>query len=261
MTNEFEYDEEESRKTERSALAPEAVRQRMRTLEVLGPRVAERIVDVGCGAGLLVQDLALAVGLEGRVVGVDNSVAMLELARRRCTDLPQVELIEGDATELGVDGSAFDAVACTQVLLYVEDIDKALDEMQRVLVSGGRIAIIETDWRGLVLNNTDQQLTDRIVEVWDQAVPSPNLPVRLAPLLRQHGFTAVHVEALPVLCTERVPESWSVTMLDQFARLAHEQGPVSEAESRSWLEGIERLGAEGAYFFCVNRFLFSAIKR
>lgn len=261
MAKKFDYDEKESRKTERSYLAPEVVRQRMRTLEVLGPRVGERIVDVGCGPGLLVHDLAVAVGPEGRVVGVDNSMSMLEIAERRCVDLLQVELLEGDATQLAVDDGAFDAVACTQVLLYVADTDKALEEMHRVLEPGGRVAIVETDWRGAVLNNTDQRLTDTIVSVWDQAVPSPNLPVRLGSLLRRHGFTALRVEAIPILCADYVPESWSVTMIEQFARLARERGTITEDESRSWLEELERLGAEGAYFFCVNRFLFSALRR
>ena len=120
---------------------------------------------------------------------------------------------------------------------------------------------METDWRGAVLNSTDQGLTDKMVAAWDQAVPSPNLPVRLGPLLRQHGFTAVRVEAIPVLCTTYVAEGWSVGMTAQFARLASESGAVSETESQNWQRELERLGAEDAYFFCVNRFLFSAVKR
>jgi hypothetical protein len=50
-------------------------------------------------------------------------------------------------------------------------------------------------------------------------------------------------------------------MMDQFARLARESGMVSEAESQHWLNDVERLGAEDAYFFCVSRFLFSAVKK
>ncbi len=96
---------------------------------------------------------------------------------------------------------------------------------------------------------------------WDQAVPSPNLPVRLGPLLRQHGFTAVRVEAIPILSTTYVAEGFSVGILAQFARLARESGVVSEAESQNWLKKLERLGTEDAYFFCVNRFLFSAVKK
>lgn len=261
MATGLDYDEEESRRTERSNLAPEVVHQRMRTLGALSPRVGEYIVDVGCGPGLLVHDLAPQVGSEGRVLGVDSSLPMIRLAERRCSDLPQVELVEGDATNLTIADSTFDAVACIQVLLYVADIDKALDEMRRVLKPGGRVTIMETDWRGAVLNSNDHELTDKMVAVWDQAVPSPNLPVRLAPLFREHGFTAVRVEAIPILCTTYVNEGWSVGMVAQFARLAKESGAVSEDESRIWLKDLERLGTEDAYFFCVNRFLFSAVKR
>ena len=48
-------------------------------------------------------------------------------------------------------GACFDAVVCTQVLLYVPHVQTALEEMHRVLKPGGRIVVIETDWRGLVL--------------------------------------------------------------------------------------------------------------
>ncbi|TFH46586.1 MAG: methyltransferase domain-containing protein [Lysobacterales bacterium] len=261
MANTFEYDEKESRKTERSYLAPEVVRQRMRTLEALSARAGERIVDVGCGPGLLVRDLAVEVGPEGRVIGVDSSLPMLELAERRCADLPQAEFIEGNAEILPGDNATFDAATCTQVLLYIANIDKALEEIHRVLKPGGRIAIIETDWRGAVLNTTDAALTGKMFAAWDQTVPSPNLPVRLGPLLRQHGFTAVRVEAIPILSTSYLAEGWSVVMLNQFARLARESGMVSEAECQKWLDELERSSKEDAYFFCVNRFLFSAVKK
>lgn len=261
MANKIKYNEKESKDTERVYLAPEVVRQRMRTLEVLSPRAGERIIDVGCGPGLLVHDLATEVGPKGRVIGVDSSLPMLKLAERRCADLPQVELIEGDAANLAADDAAFDAVACIQVLLYIADLDRVLDELHRVLTPGGRIAVMETDWRGAVLNSTTPALTDKMMAAWDQSVPSPNLPVRLGPLLRQHGFTTVHVEAIPILSTSYVEQGFSVTMMTQFARLARESGTVSVAESQDWLNELVHLGAEDAYFFCVNRFLFSAMKK
>jgi arsenite methyltransferase len=260
MANKFEYDEKESKLTERAYLAPEVVRQRMRTLDVLNPKNGEHIVDVGCGPGLLVHDLAVEVGSEGRVVGVDTSVPMLGLAEHRCTDLPQVELLEGDATDLTVDDATFDAAACIQVLLYVDDTDKALTEIYRVLKPGGRVVIMETDWRGMVLNSTDFALTDKMVAAWDRTVPSPNLPLRLGPLLRQHGFTAICVEAFPILSASYKQEGYSIGMMTQFASLAHKDGSVSETDSRKWLDELKRLGSEDAYFFCVNRFLFSAVK-
>lgn len=260
MASNFDYNEEESKKTERAYLAPEIVIQRKRTLEALSPTVEERIIDVGCGPGLLAHDLAVAVGREGRVVGVDTSAPMLQLAERRCAELRQVEFVESDASNLPTDDASVDAVACVQMLLYIANIERVLEEIHRVLRVGGRIVIMETDWRSAVLNSIDPTLTDKMIAAWDDAVPSPNLPVRLGSLLRQHGFTGVHAEAVPILSTAYVADGYSVGMMAQFAQLAHESGAVSEAESQNWLNDLERLGAEDAYFFCVNRFLFSAVK-
>ena len=215
LASKFEYDEKESKRTERGNLAPEVVRPRMHTVDVLGPRVGEWIIDVGCGPGLLVHDLAVQVGPEGRVVGLDSSLPMLQLAEHRCAELPQVEFLEGDATSLAADDATFDAVACMQVLLYIADIDKVLEELYRVLKPGGRVAITETDWRGAVINSTDSALTEKMVAAWDHKVANPNLPVRLGPLLRRHGFCAVRVEAIPILSTSYVADGWSVGMLDQ----------------------------------------------
>ncbi len=256
----IEYDEKAARATERSYLEPEIVRQRLRTLDALALRAGEGVLDVGCGPGLLTHDMALQVGVAGRVVGVDKSEAMLKLARQRCTHLSQVEFEQGLAERLLREDQSFHALACSQVLLYVADVKQALSEMCRVLKPDGRIAVIETDWRSIVLNSNEPALTRRITAGWDDAVPSPNLPVRLGPLLRRGGFTAIHVEAVPVLNTSYSPDSFSAAMATSIAASAQERGVVSEAQARTWLDDLERLEQEGAYFFCVNRFLFSAVR-
>lgn len=213
MANKIEFDEKESKTTERAYLAPEIVRQRVRTLEMLSPRVGECILDVGCGPGLLVYDLAAEVGLAGRVVGIDTGGPRLKLVEQRCAGLLHVEFAEGDATALAADGATFDAVACVQVLLYTKDFENALAEIHRVLKPSGRVAITETDWRGAVLSHPNPRLTQKMMAAWDQSVASPNLPARLGLLLHQHGFTAPRIEAVPILTTAYLPEGYSVGMM------------------------------------------------
>ncbi len=95
MTNGKQVVEEAARSTEISYHAPEIVRQRMRTLEALALRAGETALDVGCGIGLLTYDMALEVGPDGRVVGIDTTPAMLRQAEERCADLSQVQTKEG----------------------------------------------------------------------------------------------------------------------------------------------------------------------
>ena len=255
-----DYDEAEARKTDRAYITPDVTRQRMRTLSALHLNVGETVLDVGCGTGLLSYDMATLVDTSGRVVGVDLSADMLKLARQRCSDLPQVELKQSGAEDLPQEDASFDAVTCIQVLLYVADVETALAEMYRVLKPGGRIAIIETEWRGMVLNSFDDTLTRKMVAAWDAAVPSPNLPLRLNRMMKEANFASIDVDAIPIVNSSRAAGGYSGGMMEQFAHYAREQDRVSAEESKAWLDDLDSKSEEGSYFFCVNRFIFTAVK-
>lgn len=254
------YDKKAAELIERSYRTPEIVNQRLRTLASLALRQAENVLDAGCGTGLLLEQQALAVGRDGRAEGVDFSDDMLAHARRRCAGLEQVNLQQGSIETLPFDDAEFDAASCTQTLLYVEDMAGALRELQRVLKPRGRIAIIETDWSGAIMHSHDLAMTRSILDAWSRAVVNPHLPCKLGPLLREVGFGALRVEAIPVLNASYSENSFSATMLKNFAGTAQRLNVISAAESKAWLDGIEDLIRRGEYFFCVNRFLFSALK-
>lgn len=254
------YDKKAAEHIERSYQTPEIVNQRLRTLAALALSHGESVLDAGCGTGLLLEQEARAVGSEGRAEGVDFSDAMLDHARGRCGGLEQVRLQQGSIETLPFEDAGFDAVSCTQTLLYVTDMNEALQEIHRVLKPRGRIAIVETDWSGAIVNNLDQIMTDRIFDAWSLAVVNPNLPRRLGPILERIGFGALRVEAIPVLNASYSEHSFSASMLEHFAETAVKQKVITAAESKAWNEGIDSLIQRGEYFFCVNRFLYTAVK-
>ncbi|MCP4765877.1 MAG: methyltransferase domain-containing protein [Gammaproteobacteria bacterium] len=254
------YDKKAAADIDRSYQTPEIVNQRLRTLAALALTQGESVLDAGCGTGLLLEQEAVAVGADGRAEGIDSSPDMLERAHARCDDLPQVNLQQGSVETLPFDDASFDALSCTQTLLYVPKLESALQEYHRVLKPGGRVAIIETDWGGAILNSHDLALTQTVFNAWDDALVNPYLPRRMAPLLRQAGFTTPRVEAIPILNPGYNENNFSTGMLQNFARIAVRQKLISEEKSAAWLAGIDELAARGEYFFCVNRFLFTAIK-
>lgn len=109
------------------------------------PRPSDRIVDVGCGAGMDSLIAAKMVGPEGRVVGVDMTPAMLAKARRaaRDTGLRNVEYREGFGEALPVFDGWADLVISNGVLNLMPDKHAALGEMARVLKPGGRLQIAD----------------------------------------------------------------------------------------------------------------------
>lgn len=103
----------------------------------------ERVVDVGCGAGVDSLVAAKMAGPTGRVIGVDMTPSMLEKARHAAdeTGLANVEFREGYAEELPVPDGWADVVISNGVLNLMPDKAAALEEMARVLEPGGRLQI------------------------------------------------------------------------------------------------------------------------
>jgi demethylmenaquinone methyltransferase/2-methoxy-6-polyprenyl-1,4-benzoquinol methylase len=86
-------------------------------------------LDVACGSGKLTAQLAQRAGSEGRVVGLDFSVEMLEVARR---DHPGIDFVEGDALNLPFDDASFDVSTIAFGLRNLADPVRGLREMLRV---------------------------------------------------------------------------------------------------------------------------------
>jgi demethylmenaquinone methyltransferase/2-methoxy-6-polyprenyl-1,4-benzoquinol methylase len=113
---------------------------RRRTARATGLVSGGSALDVACGSGKLTARLAQIAGAGGRVVGLDFSPKMLEVARR---DHPGIEFIEGDALTLPFDDASFDASTIAFGLRNLANPVRGLSEMLRVVRPGGRAVVLE----------------------------------------------------------------------------------------------------------------------
>jgi ubiquinone/menaquinone biosynthesis C-methylase UbiE len=104
-------------------------------------RTGDRILDVGCGTGRLLEALAKDHSRE-RLAGIDLSGGMLGVARRRLPS--EVRLVQGDAAALPFPDGGFDLVLTMSAFHFWPRPRAALGEIHRVLGSGGRLVL--TDW-------------------------------------------------------------------------------------------------------------------
>ena len=256
MTKSIKIYTSEAEELEKSYQLPEIVKQRQHTLNKLSVKPGEQILDVGCGVGFLSYEIALLTGDSGKVCGIDKNADMIRHANKRCERLRNTEFSEANANDLPFTEESFDAACCTQVLLYVNDVDEVLSGIKRILKPAGRIIIVETDWRGVVINSDYDSFTRKIFSSWDATVPSPNLPVSLGSLLVNNGFCNIDVEPIPILNTEYTPNNFSHGMMKWITKNALKKGVITKEQSQKWLDDLDHKGESGDYFFCVNRFLF-----
>ena len=113
-------------------------------VDALDVRSGQRVLEVGCGTGVLCRWLAGRTGGAAPVVGVDiNRYFLREAAALAAREglAERIEFREGDAKALPFNDASFDAVLCATVLEEV-DADRALAEMVRVVRPGGRVGVV-----------------------------------------------------------------------------------------------------------------------
>ena len=120
-----------------------------------------RVLDVGCGTGILTARLAGELEAE-LVAGCDFSLGMLEQARDRATG---VGWCQGDALRLPVRDRSVDAVVSTEAFHWFPDHDAALAEMARVLVPNGTAVV--------ALVNVRRKATSELMHGGSQALGQP----------------------------------------------------------------------------------------
>lgn len=122
----------------RSSAAHSFVVRRERVYELLADRSDGRVLDVGCGPGVMVSGLT---GRHFEFYGVDISPAMIAECVRRFGDVPSAHFSVGTIERLDFPDAFFDVVLAVGLVEYVEDDDAAIREMARVLKPGGTVLV------------------------------------------------------------------------------------------------------------------------
>ncbi len=166
-----------------------------KTLGLMDLRPGFQVLDLSCGSGwatCLLAHRVAGVHEKGRVVGIDISAEMLNLARESSEGLGNTEYVQASAESLPLEANLFDRILSVEAFYYYPDQGRALDEMYRVLAPGGQLFILINIYR-------DKPSW----KYW-----AAHLPVKAhflsqaeyVELIKAHGFTAV--------CATRIPDEW-----------------------------------------------------
>ena len=256
MSSDF-YNSEMAAKQEQMARTKDMVRQRAEIMRQLSPDRGEAVLEIGSGNGILVRELIEAVGPDGRVVGLDASEAILEMARHIC---PKGEFLPGDAQDLPFEDETFDAVVTAQVLCFLNDVDRAISEIHRVLKPGGRLVVLDTDWDTLIWESNDPELMARVMNDYQAVYSDAHLPRSLPRRLLRVGFANIEVGSFVVLNTSFGADTYARQSAEFAISIMESSADFTPEEQAAWLEGQEELARTGAFFFSLNRYLISAQK-
>jgi ubiquinone/menaquinone biosynthesis C-methylase UbiE len=210
-------------------------------VNAIDPQPGQRVLDLAAGPGETGFMVAQRLGAEGELLCTDQSPEMIEVARRRASELglTNVEFAVIDAQQLDLEPRSFDAAVCRWGYMLMGNPDEAMRRTREVLREGGRLALATWD-------RPDRNLwmaAPVMALVAQGAMPPPNPaepspfalpdPADLERRLRTAGFGSVRTEGLQF--AQRYPsfdEYWAET-LDLGAPIAAAVAGLSASEAES----------------------------
>ncbi|MHB2029418.1 MAG: methyltransferase domain-containing protein [Acidimicrobiales bacterium] len=219
------------------------------------------VLDVGCGPGNITADLAKRLD-GGSIVGIDLAGEIVNTASSNYSKAthPNLSFQVGDVYGLSFDDGSFEVVYAHQVLQHLGDPVRALAEMQRVLRSGGILAVRDADYGAFVWHPADPQLT-RWMDVYHQITmrngATADAGRHLKEWVRAAGFADVAVSSSTWTFESSEERAWwgglwaERVRHSEFARQGIEYAITNEIELEAMACAFERWSDESDGVFIV----------
>lgn len=221
------------------------------------------ILDVGCGPGIDVINLAEQVGTAGRVIGFDHDFSMLDEARRKIMDTwldRVVSVVHGNALALPFMSGYFDNCRSERLFMHLVKPDQVLAEMVRVTRPGGKIVVVDTDWSSLSIDNPypkiERALADyRISHVLNNGYSGRSLYRQF----REQGLSDVKADVFPICLTDIELFDY-ISMQQAIEDQALADRCITHQELGDWRAALNKAAEQGCFFSSASVVMVSATK-
>ena len=232
------------------------VKLRERIIELSGVGPGDSVVEIGCGTGALLCDLARSVGPGGRVIGTDVQPAFVQAAIERLSkagyaSISEVKSESAEKLSLGSESANVCFAQTTLVHLPEKILRQALLEMVRVVRKGGKVISVDQDGDTWIIDHPNRDLTRRIVAFnCDHRYADGWTGRRLRRFFREAGLCDAAVYPWTHMDVEA--ESYLFAMATRLAKAAAEAGVILMTEHDEWMQQLYATASAGNFFSSIN---------
>ena len=229
-------------------------------LDAMDIDTAQRVLDLGCGTGVATRGIVGRDSFSGRVIGIDLSPHLVEVARQLSNQEgkgTQVEFQAGDSRKLELPDTRFDAVVAHTLVSHVDDPLVVLKEAVRLVKPGGMVGIYDGDYASLTFSHENPAKGKDYDEAIQQAViTNPRVMRQMPRLLRQAGLEIV--TSFSYILAETGKADFWVPALESFRKLIPQSGIMTAEEINQWVDARLQESKDGVFFGASNYYAYVA---
>ena len=246
-------------KLEQRSQAPDQIQVNLNLIKAIAPIPGQRLLEVGCGTGILCRLLAPKVSPAGCVIGVDISPDLISIAQHLATQAGLANMIQwcaGNAETLPFPDASFDGVLAARLLLHVSQPEIILKELVRVVRPGSKVVVMDWDFGTVAVDHPNSELTRRILNWRCDHDGGNNWSGRqLWKRMTSAGISNLQIAPV-VSIAHQTQDSLSISLF-RAAQVALDGGEITSSEYEAWVDELKSAMAIGCFFASIVYFIVS----
>lgn len=245
---------------ESRARAPEFANLLNKYIDHLDVTPETKVLEIGCGTGVVLRTLAKKCGLKGNAFGIDQCDSFIDAAN----DFAAVERVGGDVTfqvgdvhNIDFPDGTFDLVIAHTLVSHVTEPVKVLSEIARVLTKGGVAVIFDGDYTSLTYAYPDHSFGRKMDSALANSTFNNPLIMRDLPRLL-NAFGLEMKEAWGDAVVEIGQGSYFKTFAETYVPYVKEAGLLTPQAVDIWFDEQRKAMEDGTFFAACNYYTYIA---
>lgn len=218
------------------------------------------IVDLGCGSGIDVCEMAEKMGPSVQITGVDHDSEMIKVAREKAIKQVNTTFICSEASPLPFEKESVDGLRAERLMQHLKNPKEVTGEIHRVLKKNAPVVIVETDWQGMTCYTGHTVVENKIQQYLVQEKTNNGLASRrILDYLKQQSFKGAKKSIFPILLSS-LKEANAVLKLEEIVAEMKNKNQLDSAEVEGFISTLREQDAENSFACSVDLLVFSAVK-
>ena len=219
---------------------------------------SSKVLDIGCGTGLVSRTIANLNNSPDEIIGIDQSLILTNIAKRLAIDEgleKRMNFYLGDAQHLDFADSSFDLVTAHTLISHVESPLLVIKEASRVTKPGGYMAFFDGDYASLTFSYPDNDIAEKMDKAMINLIVNNPRIMRDFPRLLDE--VDLHIlEATAHVYSEITEGSFFPGFFKTYAPMVKNYGLLSNDEVEQWVDGQQDALNNGTFFASCNYYTY-----
>jgi ubiquinone/menaquinone biosynthesis C-methylase UbiE len=216
----------------------------------------DNVLEAGCGNSIDVNLIYQKVGQTGKVIGIDASQKMIEIAKAR-TSSENIIFLNMDAANIGFPDEFFNACHADRLLISHANYKEIFTELIRVVKKGGRVCIVDVDALSICIS-PEITHTDVILNKALSSFVNVKMGRRLLNLYVSNYLKNIKIKTN--LC--EITNFYQLNQIFDFSKIIKsciDEGTLTQGDADLWINNMIKYSDNSNFYYCVTFFTLSGI--